>query len=75
MVDVLGPGSLFGLIPALDGGPYVAQLEAMTQVRVVCATRESLLEEMREHPDVAANLINQVAGFARNDEKWLINTL
>jgi CRP-like cAMP-binding protein len=29
VVGIMGPGDLFGLIPALDGGNYQAQLEAL----------------------------------------------
>ena len=75
VVDILGPGRMFGLIPAMDEGPYIAQLESMNPVRVVFAPRDSLIKEMKQHPEVAEDLIKQIAAFARKVEEWLISTL
>ena len=53
MIDLVGAGRLFSLVPILDGESYIAQLEAMNQTRILYVPRELLLEEMREHPEAA----------------------
>ena len=53
MIDLVGPGRLFSLLPILDGEPDIAQLEAMNQTRTLYVPRELLLEDMREHPEAA----------------------
>jgi len=75
VVDLVGSGRLFGLIPALDGEPYIAQLEAVTETRTLFAPRQAFLDEMENHPEVARNMMLQLASFARKTEGWLISTL
>ena len=75
VVDLVASGRLFGLIPALDGEPYIAQLEAITETRTLFAPRQAFLDEMEHHPEVARSMLLQLASFARKTEGWLINTL
>lgn len=75
VVDIVGPRRIFGVLPALDGEPYVAQLEAVTTTRTVFAPRQAFLDELDNHPKVARNLMVQLAGMARKTERWLISTL
>ena len=53
VIDLVGAGRLFSLVPILDGEPYIAQLEAMNQTRTLYVPPELLLKEMREHPEAA----------------------
>ena len=60
---------------ALDGEPYVAQLEAMNETRTIYVRRELLLEEMKEHPEAAMNPRHQIASYVRKTERWLVDIL
>ena len=53
VIDLVGAGRLFSLVPILAGEPHISQLEAMNQTRTLYVPRELLLEEMREHPEAA----------------------
>lgn len=75
VIDLVGAGRLFGLVPVLDGEPYVAQLEAMNQTRTLYVPKDLLLEEMREHPEAAMNLMRQMAAYVRKTERWLVDIL
>ncbi|MDP6550206.1 MAG: cyclic nucleotide-binding domain-containing protein [Dehalococcoidia bacterium] len=75
VVDIVGAGRLFGMVPALDGEPHVAQLEAMTGTRVLIVDRQAFLHELADHPEVATNLMRQLASYIRNTERWLVTTL
>ena len=75
VVDILGSGRLFGLVPSLDGEPYVAQLEALTEVKVLSVPKEVFNEELLCHPEVALNLLRQLGLLTRKSEAWLLNTL
>ena len=75
VVDIMGAGRLFGIVPALDGEPYVAQLEAMTNAKVLIVDRQAFLVELEDHPEVAMNLMRQLASYIRNTERWLATTL
>ena len=39
VADLVGRGHLFGLVPALDGAPHVAQLEAVSRTRAMFVPR------------------------------------
>ena len=75
MVDIVGAGRLFGLVPALDGEPHVEQLEAVVSARVISVSRQAFLDELRDHPEVAGKLLLQLAAYVRNTERWLVATL
>lgn len=72
VVDILGAGRLFGLVPALNGEPYVAQLEALTTAKLLSVGREAFLSELRQHPVVAMNLLKQLTSYVRKTERWLV---
>ena len=75
VIDLVGSGRLFGLVPVLDGEPYVAQLEAMNQTKTLYVPKDLLFEEMREHPEAAMNLMRQIAAYVRKTERWLVDIL
>ena len=74
MVDIVGAGRLFGLVPALDVEPHVEQLEAVVSARVISVSRQAFLDELQAHPEVATNLLAQFAAYVRNTERWLVST-
>jgi CRP-like cAMP-binding protein len=71
VVGLMRTGELFGLAPALDEGPYRAQLEAMTPTRTLFVPRSDFIQEMEAHPEVATELLRQLSGYVRNVEDWL----
>ena len=75
VVDLVGLGKIFGVTPMLDGGTYLAQLEAVTETRTVFASRQAFLDELEHHPQVARQLLVRLAGVIRKTERWLIATL
>lgn len=74
-IDLVGTGRLFGLVPVLDGEPYVAQLEAMNRTKTLYVPKDLLLEEMGEHPEASINLMRQIAAYVRKTERWLVDIL
>ncbi len=72
VVDILGVGSLYGLVPALDGKPHVAQLEALTEAKLLSVRRVVFLNELKKHPEVAMNLMRQLTSYVRKTERWLV---
>ena len=72
VVDILGAGSMFGLVPALDGEPYIAQLEALTETKLLKVSRAAFLNELKKHPEVAMNLLRQLTSYVRKTERWLV---
>ena len=75
VVDIIRAGHLFGLIPALDGKPYIAQLEAMTNTRTMFVPRQAFLDELAVHPEVAMEMMLQMTSFNQNTEGRLLSTL
>ncbi len=75
VVDIIGAGRLFGLVPALDGEPHVGQLEAVITARVISVSRQAFLHELQDHPEVAGKLLLQLTAYVRNTERWLVATL
>ena len=75
VVDLAGRGRIFGVTPALDGEPYLAQLEAVSRTRTAFATRQAFWDELDNHPEMARQLLVQMAGLIRKTERWLIATL
>lgn len=55
---LFGPGELFGFLPFLDGRPYPASAEAVSEVRARTMSREGLLRGLRENPGVALPLFS-----------------
>ena len=73
VLRLLGPGDLFGLGPALDGRPYVAGLQSMTETRVLVVSRESFLRELEDHPAACRGLLGQFGEMVRACESWIIS--
>jgi len=63
---LFGPGTTFGFMPFLDGGPYPASAEALTDVVADVISREALLPLFATDPTVALFLVRQLASRLRN---------
>ena len=58
---VLGPGDFFGELSLLDGGPRTATSRALTDVQLLCLTREEFLDFIRAHPSSTIHMIQVLA--------------
>lgn len=58
---VLGPGDFFGELSLLDGGPRTATSRALTDVQLLCLTREEFLDFIRTHPSSTIHMIQVLA--------------
>jgi len=61
----LGPGKSFNLVPALDGGPNVATVDALTDVTLYTTPCEHFRQIMRDHHEVALAALEQLAAEVR----------
>ena len=62
----LGPGESFNLVPALDGGPYLATVDAVTDTRLYTIPCERFRRIMRNHPEVALAVMERLAAEVRH---------
>jgi CRP/FNR family transcriptional regulator len=65
VIGYLGPGAVYNLIPALDGGTYLATVDALTAASINCLPCERLTELMAEHPQLSYAVSRQLAREAR----------
>jgi CRP/FNR family cyclic AMP-dependent transcriptional regulator len=65
ILGYLGPGSLFNLLPALDGGAAPVTVEAASPVVAYALPGERLLALLRERPQLALALAQHLAGEVR----------
>ncbi len=61
----LGPGEPFNLVPALDGGPTLATVDAVTDTRLYTISCERLREIMRDHHGVALAVMERLGAEVR----------
>lgn len=61
VVQVLGPGEIFYLAPALDGGPLPVTTQAATRARLLGLGRETLLSFLEAHPSLAFQALVEMA--------------
>ena len=57
----LGPGSFFGEMALLDGGPRVATVTAATPVVLLVVDRRSFASLLRETPSVTEKMLTELA--------------
>lgn len=62
----LGPGDAFGLVPAFDGGPNPATVEASTEVVLYAFRKEDFLHLVRRYPEVALAVLKHLAAKLRH---------
>jgi CRP/FNR family transcriptional regulator len=61
----LGPGEPFSLVPALDGGPNLAAVDAVTDTRLYTIPCELFQRIMRDHHEVALAVMEHLAAEVR----------
>ena len=65
VLDRLGPGQSFNLVPVLDGLPNPASVEAVNQATVLALPAEVFRDLLRRHPAVAQAVLADLAGRVR----------
>lgn len=61
----LGPGDMFGEMPAIDGGPRSASVEARTSCLIASMPASAFREVLQSEPTVAQTLMRQLATTIR----------
>lgn len=61
VLHLLGPGDALNLVPAFDERPNPASAEALTDVEVYSLSRADFVRLVREIPQVAANVLADLA--------------
>ena len=65
LMAVLGPGQMFGELSLFDPGPRSLTATAVTDVTMMSLGHEELSRWLTGHPDVARNLLGQLASRLR----------
>jgi CRP-like cAMP-binding protein len=58
---LFGPGDTFGFMPFLDGRPYPAAAQALTDVTALVMPRSQLVDAFQRDPQVALTLVSLLA--------------
>lgn len=66
VLSYLGSGDAFNLVPALDGGPNLATVEAVTETVLVTTTCGQFQLILNTFPQVARTVLKQFAGEIRS---------
>lgn len=61
----MGPGSIFGEISLLDGGPRTANVRAATDVEALVLARDAFVAFMLQRPSVAVHVLTVLAARQR----------
>ena len=61
----LGPGEPLSLVPALDGGPHLATVDAVTDTTLYTIPCERFQRIVRQHPEVALAIMERLAAEVR----------
>jgi CRP-like cAMP-binding protein len=61
----LGPSTVFGELPSVDGGARSASVSAVQQTTLLIVTRIALLESIRDDPHVADGLLRSLGSMVR----------
>lgn len=65
VLDRLGPGDSFNLVPVLDGGPNPASVEAVNAVTICAISTEDWQDALRRYPALAEAVLADLAGRLR----------
>jgi CRP-like cAMP-binding protein len=65
VVNVIGPGTVFGLIPVLDGSAWIHDAMAKGPCSLLRIQRDALLLAMGRHPTLAHALVQLLCARAR----------
>jgi CRP-like cAMP-binding protein len=67
ILDVLGPGEVFGELAVLDGEPRSADAVAVQTSELYLLDRQAFLRVLRERPEIAINLLGVLSRRLRRD--------
>ncbi len=65
VLDMVGPGEIFNMVPIFDGQPNYTNARAMSPVRCLLLPGKDLLALLRAHPDLALAVLGEMAGQLR----------
>jgi len=65
----LGPGSYFGEMSLLDGGPRSATVKAISDLKTVSLTSWDFLALLDQYPELARKLLVELCGRLRSVER------
>jgi uncharacterized membrane protein len=71
VVDILGPGELFGELSLLDGGLRSTSAQALSDVDAMALERSEFLEFLRRKPDASLDILSALAKRLRNADALL----
>jgi uncharacterized membrane protein len=71
VVDIIGPGELFGELSLLDGGLRSTAAQAVSDVEAVSLRRSDLIEFLKKKPDAALDIMSALAKRLRNADALL----
>lgn len=61
LLMILGPGDMFGELSLFDSGPRTATATAITESRLLSVGQERVIPWLKEHPEVALQLLSRLA--------------
>jgi CRP/FNR family cyclic AMP-dependent transcriptional regulator len=64
-IEEMGPGTFFGEISLLDGGPRTANVRAVTAVQVLSLQRDDFVQFMLQRPSVAVHILTVLGSRQR----------
>lgn len=71
VLNVIGPGQVFGEIAVLDGGPRTADAVALVESELLVLDRRDFMPVVRAHPDLAQRLLEVLCGRLRKTSEQL----
>lgn len=71
VLNVIGPGQVFGEIAVLDGGPRTADAVTLIESDILVLDRRDFLPVVRAHPELAQRLLEVLCGRLRKTSEQL----
>jgi CRP-like cAMP-binding protein len=75
LLSVLGPSDMFGELSVFDPGPRTSTATAVTDVELYTMERKTLLEWIRQHPEIAEQLLRVLARRLRRTNNSLADLI
>jgi len=66
VLDYLGPGDFFDLVPLLDGKPNVSTAEALAETRIYVLPGDRFLQFLHKHKPIAGAVLQHLATRVRS---------
>jgi CRP-like cAMP-binding protein len=71
VLNVIGPGQVFGEIAVLDGGPRTADAVTLVESDILVLDRRDFMPVVRAHPELAQRLLEVLCGRLRKTSEQL----